>query len=425
LTPEIIRSRRCGFFKKEIPYADGQHSRVVVPARPSTANLLQNAHSLRPQLLAEPSAVSRVTQPALSYFLLVRPTMPKEPHMPAAVSTAFKSSIAIAGASIIAVSPLVPAQNVHVPTVNVPATELSALPIPAFGAIPYQIGVNTVGNLLALAPILFGGNGQCQSCLGPTPIPPLSLPAVPFTGWGALGIGAGLISSPLVFFGALGDGSVSKALGAALLAIQVPIQNTLNLLASPRAIGGFALQDALDRAFQATKDSIDGLVNVLAQALVTGPVEVLGGAVAGATAFAGTLAQTGDFVAALNAGRAPFEAAVNNALTDLTDEVGKNRAIVYADLTGGPGVATSPIPVIPPPVTSARPAASAAAADNAGPVTKVTDSVKAVPGTTASDESGSAGSAGAGSDDEGSLASEPKGKRGTGASKAHRADSRS
>ncbi len=321
-------------------------------------------------------------------------------------------------------SPLIPTQSVHVPTVILPAINLSAapLPIPAIGAIPYQIGVNTIGNLLALAPVLFGGTGQCQACLGPTQASQ-QFPAVPFTGCGAVGIGAGLISSPIVFFSALGDGSVSKALGAALLAIQVPIQNTLNLLASPRTpIGGFALQAVLDRAFQATKDSIDGLVNVVAQALVTGPIEVIGGAVAGATAFAGTLADTGDFVTAFNAGRAPFEAAVNKALTDLTTEIGKNRAIVYADLTGGPGVATSPIPVIPAP-TSALPAAAAASEDNSRPVTKVSNSVKAVPGTTASDESGSGSSAGSGADDKGSSASAPKAKRGAGTSRAHRADS--
>ena len=190
----------------------------------------------------------------------------------------------------------------------------------------------------------------------------------------------------------------------------------MNLLAPPRAIGGFALQAVLDRAFQATKDSIDGLVNVLAQALVTGPVEVIGGAVAGATAFAGTLAQTGDFVTAFNAGRAPFEASVKTALGDLTTEVGKNRAIVYADLTGGPGAATSPIPVIPPPASSARPAASAAA------VTKVTNSVKAVPATTAASESGSNGSAGSASDGQGSSASAPKASRGAGTSRAHKTD---
>lgn len=347
--------------------------------------------------------------------------------MPAAVSSALKSSIAIAGASIIAVSPLIPTQNVRVPTVNLPAIDLTAapLPTPAIGAIPYQIGVNTIGNVLALAPILFGGTGQCQACLGPTSI---SFPATPFTGWGALGIGAGLISSPLVFFGALGDGSVSKALGAALLAIQVPIQNTLNLLASPRAIGGFYLlslpdlpgvQGALDRAFQATKDSIDGLVNVLAQALVTGPIEVIGGAVAGATTFAGTLAQTGDFITAFNAGRAPFEESVNTALTDLTHEVGKNRAIVYADLTGGPGPATSPIPTIPPPTTSARSAAAA----SSGPVTRVTNSVKAVPAPTAASGSGFTGSAEAASGDQRSAGSAPKAKRGARESRAHRADS--
>ncbi len=341
--------------------------------------------------------------------------------MPAAVSTALKASIAIAGASIIVVSPLIPTQNIHVPMVNLPGIELSAapLPIPAIGAIPYQIGVNTIGNLLALAPILFGGTGQCYSCFGPTQITP-QFPPVPFTGFGAIGIGAGLISSPIVFFGALGDGSVTKALGAALLAIQVPIQNTLNLLGSPRVpVGGFALQAVLDRAFQATKDSIDGVVNVLAQALVTGPVEVISGAVAGATAFAGKLAETGDFVAAFNAGRAPFEASVKKALDELTTEIGKNRAIVYADLTGGPGVTTSPIPVIPPPTTSARPAATAA---SSGPVTKVTNSVKAVPAATAASESGSKGSAGSASDGEGSSAAAPKAGHGAGTSKAHKAD---
>ena len=242
-----------------------------------------------------------------------------------------------------------PTQDVRVPTINLPAIELSALPIPAFGAIPYQIGVNTVGNLLALAPILIGSTGQCYACLGPTATP--LLPASPFTGWGVLGIGAGLISSPLVFFGAFGDGSVSKALGEALLAVQVPITNTFSLLGADRVpVGGFALQAVLDRPFQATKDSVDGLINVLAQALVTGPLGVIGGAVKGATAFAGTLAQTGDFITAFNAGRAPFEASVNKALTDLT--------------------ATSPIPTIPPPVASAR---AAAGKSSNGPVTKVTN----------------------------------------------------
>ena len=347
--------------------------------------------------------------------------------MPAAVSTAFKSSIAIAGASIIAVTPIIPTQNVHVPTVNLPAIELSALPIPAFGAIPYQIGVNTIGNLLALTPILIGSTKQCAVCLGPdTPFPDPRY--APFTGWGLVGIGAGLITSPLAFVGALQAGdNVAEALGVALLAAQLPITNTFSLLAADRVpVGGFALQAVLDRAFQASKDSIDGLINVLAQALVTGPLDVIGGAVKGATTFAGTLAQTGDFVTAFNAGRAPFEASVKTALDDLTTEVGKNRAIVYADLTSGPGVATSPVPTVAATPVAARPAAAAAAAaaeDNGGPVTKVTDSVKAVPGTTASDATGSGRSAGAASDNQGSSASAPKASHGAGTSKAHRADS--
>lgn len=345
--------------------------------------------------------------------------------MPAAVNSVLKTGIALAGAGAIAVSPLVPAHDVQVPTVNLPSIELTALPVPALGAIPYQVGVNTLGNVLALAPILIGSTGQCLVCIGPQAVG--QIPPSPFTGWGLIGIGAGLISSPLVFFGALGDGSVTKALGAALLAIQVPITNTFSLLGADRIpVGGFALQATLDRVFQAGKDSVDGLINVLAQALVTGPLGVVKGAVAGATAFAGTLAQTGDLITAFNAGRAPFEAAVNSALKGLTDEISKNRAIVYADLTGGPGVATSPIPTLPPPPPAAATRA-AAAEESSGPVTKVTDSAKAVPNTTAgSSDDHESGSAAAKSDtaNEGSSAPAHKTGKSTGSSKRqHRSDS--
>ncbi len=321
--------------------------------------------------------------------------------MPAAVSTALKSSIAIAGASIIAVSPLIPTQNVHVPTVTLPAIELSGLPIPAFGAIPYQIGVNTIGNLLALAPVLIGSTKQCAVCLGPDPIPSPDRPAAgPPSPAGATRHWRRPDHQPdrrSSVRSAKGD-NVAQALGVALLASPVADHQHLEPLGRSRApSGGFALQAVLDRAFHASKDSIDGLINVLAQALVTGPVEVIGGAVTGATAFAGALAQTADFVTAFNAGRAPFEASVTTALSDLTTEVGKNRAIVYADLTAGPGVATSPVPIIAATRGAARPAASAAA------VTKV----KAGPAPTAASESGSS-------------ASSPTGHS-SGTSKAHKA----
>ena len=144
--------------------------------------------------------------------------------MPAAVSTALKSSIAIAGASIIAVSPLIPTQNVHVPTVNLPAIELSAAADPCHRrhSLPDRREHDRQPAGAGSGPVR---RHQAVRKLPRARRKPLaSFPAVPFTGWGALGIGAGLISSPIVFFGALGDGSVSQALGAALLAIQVPIR---------------------------------------------------------------------------------------------------------------------------------------------------------------------------------------------------------
>ncbi|BBZ77235.1 hypothetical protein MANY_25720 [Mycolicibacterium anyangense] len=264
--------------------------------------------------------------------------------MSTAVSSVFKTGVALAGAGAIAMSPLVPTHDARVPTVTLPFVELSGLATPALGAIPYQIGINTLGNLLALAPILIGSTEQCTACLGPA-----GNPAVPFTGWGLIGVGAGLITSPVVLVKTLqAGGNVNQALGAALLAIQTPLTNTFALLQAPRAAGGFALQAALDRAFNATKDIVDYTVNILAQALVTGPVTVIGGVVTGAQIFAGTLATTGDLITAFNAGRAPIEAAVNTSLTALTNEINEGRSTVYADLNTGPGVATSPIPTVAP-----------------------------------------------------------------------------
>lgn len=333
--------------------------------------------------------------------------------MSAAVNSVFKTTIALAGAGAIAMSPLVPTQDVRVPTVNLPAIELTALPVPALGAIPYQIGVNSLTNLLAFAPILIGSTDQCTVCLGPA-----GAPAVPFTGWGLIGMGAGLIASPIAFVKTLqGDGSVSQAFGAALLAIQTPMTNTFSLLQAPRAVGGYALQAALDRAFAATKHTVDYVVNILAQALVTGPLTVLGGAVTGAQIFAGTLAVTGDFSTAFNAGRIPFEAAVNTSLNALSAEIDEARATIYADLTAGPGVATSPIPTIAPPPLAATKTV-------AGPVSKKVESFKAVPGTTAGPAAaGADNGSGASDSDAGSSAASPKASKSTGGSKRqHSAD---
>ncbi|WP_328359738.1 hypothetical protein OG976_07010 [Mycobacterium sp. NBC_00419] len=327
--------------------------------------------------------------------------------MSAAVTSVFKTSIALAGAGAIAMSPLVPVQDVRVPTVTIPAIELTgALAVPALGAIPFQIGVNALSNLLAVAPILVGSTDQCTVCLGP-----VGAPALPFTGWGLIGIGAGLIASPIAFVKTLqGDGSVAQAFGAALLAIQTPMTNTFSLLLAPRAVGGYALQAALDRAFAATKHAVDYAVNILAQALVTGPLTVLGGAVQGAQIFAGTLAVTGDFSTAFNAGRVPFEAAVKTSIDALGAEVDEARATIYADLNAGPGVATSPIPTVTPPPL--------AAATVAGPVSRKVESFKAVPGTTAGPAAASADNgSGASDSDTGSPAASPKASKATGGSK--------
>ncbi len=331
----------------------------------------------------------------------------------AAVRSAYTTSIALAAAAAIAAGPLIPAQDTAPRTVSLPQIQLADLPIPAIGAIPYQIGINVLGNILALAPIVIGSTEQCQTvCLGPNTPAPASTYA-PFTGWGLIGLGAGLITSPIALVKALESGKdVGQALGVALLDIQVPIQNTLNLLLAPRVpLGGFALEAALQRVFTASRDALVAGYNIVAQALVTGPVTVIGGVVTGVTAFAGTLAQTGDVISALNAGRAPIEQSVNAALSDLTINIETGRARVYADLTAPPTVATSPIPTVPPPTDDVAPSAAT------GPVTKVVDSVKAVPGTTAraaaaTDDNGSADAA-----DDSGAASQSTPKSGVGGSK--------
>lgn len=271
--------------------------------------------------------------------------------MPAAINALYKTSVALAGAAVIAVSPLSPSQDVRIASVHLPEIQLTDLTVPAFGAIPYQIGINVLGDLLAATPILVGSTQQCESyCLGPnTPAPDPTY--APFTGWGLVGLGQGLITSPVALVRALQAGQdPAQALGVALLAIQVPITNTFSLLTASRTpFGGFGLQATLERTFTASQDALVAGYQIAAQALVQGPLTVLGGAVAGATAFASTLAQTGDVVRALTAGRAPIQQAVTAAVSDLAFKIDTGRARVYADLTNGPGVTTRPIPTVPPP----------------------------------------------------------------------------
>lgn len=294
--------------------------------------------------------------------------------MPAAIRSVFSASVALAGAGAIAASPVLAPSGVAVPTIQTPSITLAAASVPALGAIPYQVAINQLANVLALAPIVVGSTEQCVTCLGPVPVIPGST-AIPFTGWGAIGIGVGLLTSPFAFVETLSATSdLVQALGVAGLAVQTPITNTLALLEAGRdPFGGFELQGALDRAFIALKHTIDYTVNIAAQALVSGPLTVIGGVVIGLQTFVGTLAATGDIVAAFNAGRIPVRTAVTESLTALADETQEARATIYADLTAGPTIATSPIPTVPPPPAAAeRPQPAAATVAEVAAVAEVT-----------------------------------------------------
>ena len=148
--------------------------------------------------------------------------------MSAAISSLYKTSIAIAAAGVVAASPLMPGPMISGPmisgreariaSVHLPQIQLTDLSIPALGAIPYQIGINMLGDIIAAAPILIGSTQQCATyCLGPnTPAPAPTY--APFTGWGLVGLGQGLISSPIAFVTALQGGqNAAQALGVALL----------------------------------------------------------------------------------------------------------------------------------------------------------------------------------------------------------------
>ena len=75
--------------------------------------------------------------------------------------------------------------------------------------------------------------------------------------------------------------------------------------------------------------------------------------------------------------------AVTESLTALADETQEARATIYADLTAGPTIATSPIPTVPPPPAAAeRPqpaAATVAEVTAAAEVTAVESAPPAAP----------------------------------------------
>ena len=282
--------------------------------------------------------------------------------MPAAIRSMFTASVALASAGVIAASPLAPTPELPMPTVHIPSINLvNGSSVPALCAIPYQILVNLLGNALAAAPILLGGIEQCTVCVGP--VSPPSPAASPFTGWGTLGVGVGLLTSPFAIIGAVQAGqSILQALGVGLLAIQTPIINTATLIQAPRQpFGGYEFEATRARAAQAVVDAVVGAFGVTREVL-TGVRTIIAGSLAGVTAFAQTLATTGDVVAAFNAGLAPFTAGIQTAVADTVGAIQSLRAVVYADLTSGPGPATSPIPTVAAPPTATPAAATGAAA---------------------------------------------------------------
>jgi hypothetical protein len=263
--------------------------------------------------------------------------------MPSAIRSAFSATVALAATGVIAVSPLAPAPEVHIPTVHIPGIELTAAP--AFGAIPYQILVNLLGDGLALAPIVIGGIEQCAVCIGP--VSPPSPAASPFTGWGALGFGVGLLTSPFAIVGALQSGlSITQALGAGILAFQIPADNSFALFAAPReGFGGYEFAATRARARQAVTDAIVGTLGVGEQVL-TGVRQIISSGLLGITYFAQTLVAGGNVIAAIQAGLAPIRASVTSALNNTVLSVQVLREAVYTDLISGPGPATRPIPTV-------------------------------------------------------------------------------
>lgn len=263
--------------------------------------------------------------------------------MPSAIRSAFSATVALAATGVIAVSPLAPAPEVHIPTVQIPGIELTA--VPALGAIPYQILVNLLGDALALAPIVIGGIEQCTVCIGP--VSPPSPAESPFTGWGALGLGVGLLTTPFAIVGALGAGqSIGQALGAGILAFQIPVDNSFALFAAPReGFGGYEFAATRARARQAVTDAIVGTLGVGEQVL-TGVRQIIGSGLLGITYFAQTLVAGGNVIAAIQAGLAPIRASVTSALNNTVLAVQVLREAVYTDLTSGPGPAARPIPTV-------------------------------------------------------------------------------
>ena len=348
--------------------------------------------------------------------------------MSAVIRSLFTTGVAVASVGVIAVSPLAPAPALAVPTVQIPGIELvNGASVPALGAIPYQILVNLLGDALALAPIVIGGIEQCTVCIGPVN-PPSPAPS-PFTGWGALGFGVGLLTTPFAIVGALGAGqSIGQALGAGILAFQIPADNSFALFAAPReGFGGYEFAATRARARQAVTDAIVGTIGVAEQVL-TGVRQIIGSGLLAITYFAQTLVAGGGVIAAIQAGLAPVQASVRTALNNTVGAVQALRTAVYVDLTSGPGAATSPIPTVSAAsaatAASAANAASAASANMPRSVAAARASATAAPVAGGDSDSSGAGSSGADPTGAGSTGAENvSGDSGRAAAKPSRARS--
>jgi len=285
-------------------------------------------------------------------------------EMRTAIRSLFTTGVALTAVAVVAVSPVLPAPTGQIPTVQIPTGQIPTVQIPgieltaapALGAIPYQILINLLGDGVALAPILIGSTAQCVVCIGP--VSPPSVESSPFTGWGAIGFAAGLLASPFAVVGAVQSGlSITQALGVGVLAFQIPANNTFALVAAPRQpFGGYEFDATRGRARQAVTDALVGTLGVAEQVLTGVRTTIVSGLVA-ITAFGQTLADTGDIITALQAGLAPISASIQTALGNTIGAVQVLREAIYTDLTGGPGVTTSPIPT----VSAAAGAATAAA----------------------------------------------------------------
>ena len=279
-------------------------------------------------------------------------------------------------AAAVAVTPLAPAADVNTPRLESVAVRLVDASLPAFGALPYQVLVNQIGNAVALLPTVIGGTEQCTACQGPIATT-LNPTASPFTGWGGIGIAVGLLGSPLVLGQTLlATGDPGQAFADAGAAISVPVSNTLAMLQADRIIyGGAQFSAATDRAVTALNDTVTLGLQAAAQLVVATPLAIGAGVVAGAGAFVQTYNSTGNLNQALQAGVAPVQAAVSTSIATLTAQLQTLRSTVYADLTSGPTVTSIPTPIVRSAPAAGAQRGSAAAAKTSKPAARARGAV--------------------------------------------------